>query len=106
MPGYDGTGPMSMGPMTGGARGRCNPDSMLFGWGGGRPQTGMGRGRGHRNMFCTTGLRRWMRSGPFGPGNYPASYTKEQEKGFLKDQAAALKSELDGIEDRLRTLKS
>jgi hypothetical protein len=25
MPGYDRTGPMGAGPMTGGARGRCNP---------------------------------------------------------------------------------
>ena len=25
MPGFDGTGPMGMGPMTGGGRGRCNP---------------------------------------------------------------------------------
>ncbi|MDY6843752.1 MAG: DUF5320 domain-containing protein [Thermodesulfobacteriota bacterium] len=25
MPGFDGTGPRGMGPMTGGGRGRCNP---------------------------------------------------------------------------------
>ena len=37
MPGLDGTGPMGMGPMTGGARGWCNPYSPLargyWGWG-------------------------------------------------------------------------
>ena len=27
MPGFDGTGPSGRGPMTGGARGRCNPFS-------------------------------------------------------------------------------
>jgi len=26
MPGFDGTGPQGLGPMTGGARGRCNPN--------------------------------------------------------------------------------
>lgn len=25
MPGFNGTGPLGMGPMTGGGRGRCNP---------------------------------------------------------------------------------
>jgi hypothetical protein len=29
MPGFDGTGPMGMGPMTGGGRGFCNPFSPL-----------------------------------------------------------------------------
>ena len=27
MPGFDGTGPMGMGPMTGGGRGWCNPSA-------------------------------------------------------------------------------
>jgi hypothetical protein len=31
MPGFDGTGPRGMGPMTGGGRGFCNPMSPLFG---------------------------------------------------------------------------
>lgn len=30
MPGFDGTGPRGMGPMTGGGRGWCNP---YYGWG-------------------------------------------------------------------------
>ena len=45
MPGLDGTGPRGMGPMTGGARGRCNPygpqnyGGMPYGmpYGGGMP---------------------------------------------------------------------
>ncbi len=37
MPGLDGTGPMGMGPMTGGARGWCNPYGPTRGaWGGAR----------------------------------------------------------------------
>jgi hypothetical protein len=31
MPGLDRTGPAGMGPMTGGARGLCNPSSPLYG---------------------------------------------------------------------------
>jgi len=53
MPGFDGTGPMGAGPMTGGARGFCNPayagygpaDDRGFGYGRGCGR-GMGRGRG------------------------------------------------------------
>ena len=63
MPGFDGTGPRGMGPMTGGGRGYCNPYASAYGlrtgygfrpgygasfgrpfWGGG----GFGRGRGYR----------------------------------------------------------
>jgi hypothetical protein len=51
MPGFDGTGPQGMGPMTGGGRGLCNPYGRMnvtglgyrsgFGW-----PVGRGRGRG------------------------------------------------------------
>ncbi len=63
MPGFDGTGPVGMGPMTGGARGWCNPYRArtagygpcrppyatpvrpLFAYGlGRRPRWGLGRG--------------------------------------------------------------
>jgi hypothetical protein len=64
MPGLDRTGPAGMGPMTGGARGLCNPYSPLYG--GyvpyrypyqapraylGRPRWGMGRGYWGRGAF-------------------------------------------------------
>jgi len=57
-----------------------------------------------------------MRSGQVGPSGYPGGYQwgyppvspypKEQETEFLKDQAAALKDELDAIDSRLRDLES
>ena len=96
MPGFDGTGPMGMGPMTGGARGRCGPYGRSFGRGAFGPWVGWGRGRGrgYRHMYWATGVPGWMR------------YGKEQEVGFLKDQAAALKEELDAIDIRLRDLDS
>jgi hypothetical protein len=49
MPGFNGTGPRGMGPMTGGGRGFCNPYGFAYGMGFGyRPGFGrpMGRGRG------------------------------------------------------------
>lgn len=62
MPGFDGSGPAGVGPMTGGARGWCNPYSPLYAgygpartpytafrrylpaYGPGRPRWGVGRG--------------------------------------------------------------
>jgi hypothetical protein len=62
MPGFDGTGPAGMGPMTGGGRGWCNPHSAPYArygphnlpyaipaspdytYGFGRPRWGRGRG--------------------------------------------------------------
>jgi hypothetical protein len=85
MPGFDGTGPAGMGPMTGGARGRCNPYGPSYAsygpyrppypapvrsyyggyppaYGFGRPRWGMGRGfwgRGGRGMGRGRGRRWW-----------------------------------------------
>jgi len=121
MPGFDGTGPMGMGPMTGGGRGWCNPSAPYarpYFSGGFGPwfRGGRGRGRGYRHWYGATGLPGWMRFGPVGPLGYPGGYqwgyppvspyTKEQETEFLKDQAAALKEELDAIDSRLRDLES
>jgi len=44
MPGFDGTGPRGMGPMTGGGRGFCGPYGVGMGYGLGR---GYGFGRGY-----------------------------------------------------------
>ena len=110
MPGFDGTGPMGMGSMTGGGRGPCNPYGKSIGRGGSNPRVGWGygRGRGHRHMFWTTGLPGWMRYGSAGPWRTPSAtpYTREQEAGFLRDRAAILKEELDAIDSRLRDFES
>ncbi len=78
MPGFDGTGPLGYGPMTGGGRGYCvtylGPyDSRAWvGWGigrrraffggGGRGWFGRGGGRGWRNWYYATGLPGWARA--------------------------------------------
>lgn len=71
MPGFDGTGPLGQGPMTGGCRGRCVSAVDLpaagrganfgrrMGWNWG---AGMGAGgRGRRNRYYATGLTGWQR---------------------------------------------
>ena len=107
MPGYDGTGPRGAGPMSGRAGGLCNTSSRSFGNQSSRPKFGMGRGHGFRNMFHDTGLCRWMRWAQPGNWSRQAAGTgpKEQEEGFLKDQAEMLQSELNAIQDRLSKLE-
>ena len=101
MPGFNRTGPRGMGPMTGGTRGLCNPWGKGTGWGMGRGY-GIGRGRG------------------FGPGwgqmyQIPYSYgptmntsapqmSREQEIGFLQNQAQSIKEQLEQIDARMREL--
>jgi len=88
MPGFDGTGPAGMGPMTGGGRGFCS----------------------------SRGIR--SRAGIYGPAAYrpyPYNYhaaspfssplTKEQEVEFLKNQATSMKRQLDDIETRIKELQ-
>lgn len=89
MPGFDGTGPRGMGPMTGGGRGYCGPSGVRAGWApyGGRGRGGYGYGYGYAGRG-------------FGPG----SVSREQEMDYLKSEAEALKKTLDGIEARIRDL--
>lgn len=112
MPGFDGTGPRGMGPMTGGGRGFCSP------WG----IRGMGLGRGYR-FGRGYGPGRGYRFGMGMPYAGPVSYgypgapvagaypyaprmTREQELGFLKEQAEAIKGELDEIQTRIEELET
>lgn len=78
---------------------------MGSGWGrgfGGRGRGGGGRGWRHR--FYATGQPGWMRFGgypmPYGPTD------PETEKRELKNQAKALRSELDLVDKRLSELES
>lgn len=90
MPGFDGTGPMGMGPMTGGGRGFCSP------WG--IRAYGMPRWRGYGYPYYATGH--------FAPSvtPYAPQMSNEQELGFLKQQAEAMRVELKDIEARIKKL--
>lgn len=105
MPGRDRTGPLGMGPMTGGGFGDCagyppvglGAPRGFWGWG----------GRGWRNWYRATGLPGWARVGygpAWGAGVWQAP-TPEQEATLLRNQAEYLKSALEGVEARLRDLE-
>ncbi len=111
MPGFDRTGPRGAGPMTGGARGRCNPANV-----GTMPDDkgDYGYGRG-------LGLRRGFR-GRFGPdlgrgrgfgrsyGRYPLAaspfYPKDaaSEIDMLKAEADYMQKSLEAINKRIDEL--
>ena len=134
MPGFDGTGPRGMGPMTGGGRGFCSP----YGFGRGR-----GRGYGFRMGMPYPVAGQWSGYGepygypyggaPYGeaayPGAMPYGYggapmgtmpgpptgtpganpyapqmTREQELDFLRSQAEAIKGQLEQIDARIKEL--
>jgi len=99
MPGFNGTGPMGEGPMTGGGRGNCNPYGRFSGargFGGGRGmRNGFGRGHGYGRGFG--------RRGAYG---VPYSATPYDEATMLKADAQAMKNELDAINRRIQELES
>jgi len=124
MPGFDGTGPMGAGPMTGGARGFCNPGGAgygrggRFGYGFGYGQ-GMGRGLGARRGFGPgRGMGRGYGRGFGGRAFYPAwgggyvpaygpyPMNPQDEAGMLRDEAEAMKQELEAIQKRLQELEA
>jgi hypothetical protein len=95
MPGFDGTGPRGMGPMTGGGRGYCavalnSAGNRTFGR---RGFYGRGGGRGFRNCWYAASL--------------PAQrVSKEDEVTMLKDQADSLKQQLEDIETRIHAMEA
>ena len=109
MPGFDGTGPMRAGPMTGGAKGFCNPDASGYPRPFGRD---MGFGRGLRGGYGPgMGMRRgfgrgfgWCRRYPpaYGPA-HPADPTAEIN--MLKAQADSMQNDLDAINRRMAQLQ-
>lgn len=109
MPGFDGTGPMGRGPMTGGGRGYCAipmdsgagelPNRGFYG--------GRGAGRGRRNRFYATGMPGWLRAqrGIQAFGGFGRAASKEGELEMLKGQAEFLKQQLEDAEARIKSLE-
>lgn len=102
MPGFDGTGPMGTGPMTGGGRGYCsmplNDPSANFDMGG-YGFYGRGRGRGHRNRF-------YRRGGFWGCRAISPDGQAYSEVDMLKNEADYLREELELIQRRIKELDS
>ena len=112
MPGFDRTGPMGAGPMTGGARGLCNPAtagydprfSGGFDYGRGLAfrrgfRGGFGAGRGRGRGF---GRGYGWYPAAVGPA-YPARTADELD--MLKSEAAYIEKSLDAINRRIDELE-
>ena len=109
MPGFDGTGPVGAGRMTGLGRGTCSNDSSTD------TNVIYGRGLGFRrgmNMYCGTGFGRGCGLGygrgyglGFGARVAPSFGTDaENIKESLVRQKDFLKTRMDVIDKRLETL--
>ncbi len=103
MPGFDRTGPMGAGPLTGGRRGLCNAAARR---GRGRVSGGYGfeRGISPAKVFRS---RRGFRGGAGGSpppayDGYPLDDTVEL--GRLKARASSIQEELDEINKRMAEL--
>lgn len=107
MPGFNGTGPMGAGPMTGGGRGNCNPTAGGYG----RPRFGQGLGLGFRGGYGSGqgfGQGQGLGRRGFYPttNNVPYAAQPQDELNMLKNQAEAISNELDAINQRITQLKS
>jgi hypothetical protein len=92
MPGFDGTGPMGMGPMTGGGRGFCSP-----------------RGPGvspRRYSFFRRTPYAYPRHWAYGFRPFAPRMTREQELEFLKSEAQALRDDLKELETEIGKLSA
>ncbi|MBM7582719.1 hypothetical protein JOD02_001576 [Caldicoprobacter guelmensis] len=117
MPGFDGTGPLGQGPMTGGGRGYCVVplNKHCRGWCDPR-FFGRGRGRGYRHWFWATGLPGWIRAAygypafggwvnPYAYPYYVGDASQLKEIDILKEQAEVLKQQLQDIQDRIKEIE-
>jgi Family of unknown function (DUF5320) len=111
MPGFDRTGPMGSGPMTGGARGRCNPaaagtiPAFAGGYSYGR---GLALRRGCRGAYGYGRIRGRGYGRGFGwypPASGPAySMEAASEIDMLKADAEYMQKSLDAINKRIEEL--
>ncbi len=103
MPGFDGTGPMGMGPMTGGGKGFCvvpmRDGKKPFG---GR-FFGRGRGRGWFGYGSNWGYPQGVN--PYYGNSNASDFTPEQEVQMLKKEAKAMQDEINSINQRISELE-
>ena len=93
MPGFDGTGPMGMGPMTGGSRGFC-AIPVRSAW----PTYAR---KGFRVPYVAPWGVPYYGAPPFGP-----QITGEEELDYLKGLAKSMRDDLNEIEARIHEIQS
>jgi len=103
MPGFDRSGPMGAGPMTGGRRGLCGGaygrPNIDYGYGRGMGLR-RGRGRGHGVGYPAYGGYPAPRA--FGPA-YPVSQADEMT--MLQAEAKTMQASLESIQNRIAELE-
>ena len=92
MPGFDGTGPRGMGPMTGGGRGFC-AIPLRSAW---PVYAGIGV---HMPYVAPSGIP-YYRASPFAP-----QVTREEELDYLKGLAKSMRDNLKETEVRIRQIE-
>jgi hypothetical protein len=92
MPGFDGTGPRGMGPMTGGGRGFCAVP-LRSGW------PAYTRTRFYRPYTPPY-------QAAYGFGHFAPGMTREQELEYLKSESQALREGLEELEERIAQLSA
>ena len=93
MPGFDGTGPMGMGPMTGGGRGFCAIPL--------RPAWLTYAGAGFSTPYAVPWAVPYYGVPPFAP-----QITRQEELDYLRNLANSMRDDLREIEARIQEIES
>jgi hypothetical protein len=101
MPGFDGTGPRGLGPITGGGRGFCvvplSPSSPTY-----TKKEGYSPTYGEPGSTPYYGTRQSTADAvPFA-----SQMTRKQELNLIKNQAQAMRRQLEQIETRIQQLEN
>lgn len=106
MPGFDRSGPMGTGSMTGGRRGLCGgaygrPNAVGEGYDRGRG-VGQRRGYGRGRCFGYAGYGGYPYPHAFGPAN-PVG--RADEMAMLRAEANAMKASLESVQNRIAEME-